>query len=119
MSEQTLSPTLAGAKSASPSWLRWFISAVFALVFALAIWQAVFMFTQAAGGNGLSGLGVFVMLLPILFPAVAFLAVLGFARRQRVWRQALLFVLALGVTGIFWLNMVVVQLVAGSALVGS
>lgn len=101
------------------SWLRWVVSSLFGLLFAFAIFIAIInLVAQAGGAQGLSGLGWVVMLLPVIFPAVAFVACFVFARRRRVWQLALVFVAGLALTAVFWLDIVMFQISSGASLLG-
>ncbi|WP_052460533.1 hypothetical protein [Microbacterium gorillae] len=107
--------------SGAGSWLRWTVAAVFGLLYAYAIWLALFIFIAAssAQGSGLTGLGVVVMLLPVAFPVLIYLAAIVIGRRMWVWRQALIFLAGLGLVAVFWLDVVMFQVAAQSSLVAA
>lgn len=98
------------------SWLRWSAAAAFGLVYAFAIVIAVFnliaynVAVGAGAARSLTGLGWTVMLLPVVFPALVYIASFVFARRRRVWQLALVFTVGLGLVAVFWLNVLVMQM---------
>ncbi len=115
------------ASSAAParstgagSWLRWTVAALFGLLYAWAVWLAVFNLAAQAGGEaGLNGAGWAVMLMPVIFPALIYVAAFLFGRRRRVWQLALMFVAGLGLVAVFWLDVVMYMIRAGGSLIGS
>lgn len=102
------------------SWLRWTVAGLFGLIYTAAVWLAVFHLIVAAGnGTGLSGAGWAVMLLPVIFPVLVYVAAFIFARRRRVWQLALVYVAGLALVAVFWLDIVMLQVSGlGASLVG-
>lgn len=102
------------------SWLRWTVSVAFGLLYSYLIWAAVSALALAAGGDpGLNAQGWLVFLLPVIFPALIFVASFIFARRRRVWQLAVVFVGGLVLVAIFWLNVVTFQITSGASLLQS
>lgn len=102
------------------SWLRWSVAIAFGLVYAYFIWAAVAALGLAASGDpGLNGQGWIVFVLPVVFPALVYVAAFVFARRRRVWQLALVFLAGLLLTAVFWLNIVTFQITSGASLLAS
>ena len=116
MSEPTVKPATRGAGS----WLRWTVAALFGLIYSFAIWVAVFALVLASQGNtGLTPAGVGVGLMPVIFPVLVYAGVVLGGRRLWVWKQALLFLAGFALVGVFWLDVVMLQVAAQSSLVGA
>lgn len=116
----TAESTTPAPTSGAGSWLRWSVAAVFGLLYAWAIWLAVFTLAAQAGGEtGLNGAGWTVMLLPVVFPVLVYVAAFLVGRRRRVWQLALMFVAGLCLVAVFWLDVVMYMIRAGASLIGA
>lgn len=102
-----------------PTWVVVAIAALFGLFYAYAVWNAVaFLVTQAGGPLGLNGYGWFVLILPVLFPLVAFAVAFRFGWRRRAWEFALVMLAGLGLVAVFWLDVVAYAAAYGASLLG-
>jgi len=89
----------------APGWLVGVVTGVFGLAYAYAVWGAIgFLVQQANGEAGLTGYGWFVLLMPIVFPAIAFAAAFVLGRRRGILPLALTMLTGLGLVGAFWMN---------------
>lgn len=108
---QEVQPRSTGAGS----WLRWAVAAFFGLIYAFAIWSAVFAWTQwtanlTTAGGKISTYGTVMFLLPVIFPAIVWVAAFIIGRRRRVWQLALLYVAGICLLSVFWINIVMQQM---------
>jgi hypothetical protein len=88
-----------------PVWLIAVIAGVFLLLYAYVFWNSLsFLIQQANGVEGLSGYGWFVLLLPIVFPIIAFAAAFAIGWRRSAGQFALVLLTGLAVVAAFWLN---------------
>lgn len=102
-----------------PVWLIVTVAGVFALLYAYAVWTALdFLLQQAGGTAGLTGYGWFVLLLPVVFPLVAFGVSFAVGWKLPALKFALVLLTGLAVVAAFWLN-VFAYAAASSALYGS
>ena len=112
MTEVTETPRSTGAGS----WLRWVAATGFGLLYAFAIFIALYDLIAYNGAVGagaarpLTGLGWFVMLLPAIFAALTFIGIFVFGRRLRVWKLSLVFLTGLTVVAVFWFNVLLLQM---------
>lgn len=103
-----------------PSWPVVVVASLFGLFYAYAVWNAVaFLVSQASGPLGLNGGGWFVLLLPVVFPAVAFAIAYRIGARRRLYAFALVLLAGLAVVAVFWLDIVAYAAVYGGNLLGS
>lgn len=101
-----------------PTWLASTIAGFFGLFYAYAVWNAVgFLISQATGQFGLNGLGWAVLLFAVLFPILVFAGALGLGLRRGPGEFAMLLLAGLGVSAIFWLNVLAYSYSNGSSLV--
>lgn len=93
-------------KSASnPVWVTVVVAGLFGLFFAYAVWSSLaFLLQQAGGVEGLSGYGWFVLLLPVIFPVVAFAGAFALGWRRGALGFSLVMLSALALVAVFWLN---------------
>lgn len=92
-------------RTALPVWLIATIAAAFGLFYAWAIWTAVsFIAQQASGVEGLTGYGWFVLVLPVVFPAVVFAGAFALGWRRRALPFALIMLSGLALVAVFWLD---------------
>jgi hypothetical protein len=90
-----------------PTWLTVVVAGVFGLFYAFLVWSAVdLLIRQATGPLGLSGLGVFVHILPIVFPLLAFGVAFALGWRRRTGEFALVLLAGLVLSAAFWVNVV-------------
>jgi hypothetical protein len=102
-----------------PTWLVVTISALFGLFYAYAVWNAVaFLVTQANGPLGLNGYGWFVLLLPVVFPLVAFAVAFRVGYRRKAYEFALVLLAGLALVAVFWLDIVAYAAAYGAQLLG-
>lgn len=92
------------------SWLRWAVSALFGLMYSYFIWLAFFSLQlMSSGVKPLNALGWTITILPVVFPALAWIATFLIGRRMRVWQLTLLFIAGLCLTAVFWINIINLQ----------
>lgn len=95
----------ARAMPALPVWLIATVSGLFALLYAFVVWTALgFLLQQAGGVQGLTGYGWFVLVLPVVFPLVAFAAAFAIGWRRRALPLILVLLTGLALVAVFWLN---------------
>lgn len=88
-----------------PVWLVVTISGLFALFYAFVVWTALgFLFQQAGGVQGLTGYGWFVLLLPVIFPLVAYAGAFAIGWRRAALPFILVLLTGLALVAVFWLN---------------
>lgn len=103
-----------------PTWLAATIAGVFGLFYAYAVWNAVaFLIDMASGPRGLNGLGLAVLLFAVLFPILVFGVALALGLRRPPAQLAALLLAGLGLTAVFWLNVISYALSSGTSLVGA
>ena len=103
----------------TPTWLVVTVAGFFGLFYAYAVWNAVaFLVSQATGPLGLNGLGWIVLLLPVLFPIVAFAVAFRVGYRRKVWWFALVLLTGLALVAVFWLDIVAYAAINGAHLLG-
>ncbi len=107
------------APRALPTWVVVTISGFFGLFYAYALWNAVdFLISQASGTLGLNGYGWFVLLLAVVFPAIAFGVAFAIGWRRSWWQFALVLLAGLGLVAVFWLNIVAYSATSGASMLG-
>lgn len=88
-----------------PVWLTAIVAGGFGLFYAFLVWSAVdLLIRQATGPLGLSGLGVFVHVLPIAFPILAFAVAFALGWRRSTGAFALILLTGLALSAVFWVN---------------
>lgn len=88
-----------------PTWLVATVAGFFGLFYAYGVWGALgFLVLQANGALGLNALGWFVLLFAVVFPILVFAGAFALGWRRRAWQFALLLLAGLGLTAVFWLN---------------
>lgn len=108
------------AKGRTPTWLVATICGAFGLFYAYAVWNAVaFLVEQAGGPLGLNGYGWLVLLLPVVFPLVAFAVAFWIGYRRRAHELALVMLVGLALVAVFWLDVVGFAAAYGAQLLGS
>ncbi len=96
-------------RAALPVWLVATVSAFFGLFYAYAVWAAVgFLISQASGPLGLNGYGWFVLILAF-----------AIGWRRRLLPFAAILLTGLGVTAVFWVNVLGYAAAYGAQLLGS
>ncbi|MFJ6652135.1 bacitracin resistance protein [Microbacterium sp. NPDC091313] len=100
---------MSAAASARPRlrtlWPTLAVSGAFGLLYAFLVWSAVdLLIRQATGPLGLSGLGVFVHILPIAFPVLAFAVAFAIGWRRTTGAFALILLTGLALSAVFWVN---------------
>ncbi|WP_438352694.1 bacitracin resistance protein [Microbacterium sp. CJ88] len=91
----------------TPTWIVVAIAAAAGLFYAYIVWSSVdLLIRQATGALGLSGLGWFVHLLPVVFPMVAFGVAFALGSRRPPGPFALILLTGLALSAAFWLNIV-------------
>lgn len=117
MSESAAAPV---RRFALPMWVVYTITGFFGLLYAFAVWTAVsFLFSQATGPIGLNGMGWLVLILPVLFPILIFVAAAVLGARRRLLPFVLIMLTGLGVVGVFWLNVLAYSYANGASMLGS
>lgn len=99
---------------------RWLVAGVLALAglfYAYAVWNAV-AYLASMAQLGLNGHGWFVLLFAVLFPGVAYVLAWGVGRRRAVGELALVMLAGLGVSAVFWMNVVWYVTVNPTAILG-
>jgi hypothetical protein len=92
-------------RTALPVWAIVLTAGIFGLFFGYAMWTAVaFVIQQAEGDAGLTGYGWFVLLLPVVFPAVVFAGAFALGWRRRILPFALVMLSGLCLVAVFWIN---------------
>jgi hypothetical protein len=92
-------------RTALPTWLIVTIAGGFGLFYAYAVWTALsFLIQQASGLEGLSGYGWFVLLLPLVFPIIAFAGAFALGWRRAALPFALIMLSGLALVAVFWLD---------------
>lgn len=95
------------------------IAGGFGLFYAYAVWSAVtLLIAQATGPLGLNGLGWFVLLAAVLFPAAVFAAAFALGWRRRAGWFALVLLVGLALVAVFWLNVLGYAYAYGATLLG-
>lgn len=98
-----MSDQAASAPRATPGWVVFTILALTGLGYAYAVFTAItFLVEQAAGG--LSGYGWFVLLFSVIFPLIVLAVVYAIGRRRGALALLVTSLAGLGVTAVFWLN---------------
>lgn len=88
-----------------PVWLIATIAGLFGLLYAFVVWTALgFLIQQATGVQGLTGYGWFVLILPVVFPLLAFGAAFAIGWRRRALPYVLAMLAGLCLVAVFWLN---------------
>ncbi|CAL4859941.1 hypothetical protein [Microbacterium sp. MM2322] len=104
----------------APSWLRATVAGIFGLFYAYAVWTAVsFLAAQAGAVEGLNGAGWAILLFSVVFPIIVFVAGVLLGRRRPVLHLAVILVVGLGLTAVFWLNILTYAITNGNSLIGS
>lgn len=90
-----------------PRWVVVAVATIFGLFYAYIVWSAVALLVgQASGSFGLTGLGWFVYILPIVFPLAAFGVAFALGWKRRVGEFALVLLAGLTLSAAFWLAIV-------------
>lgn len=100
-----------------PTWLIATVGAVFGLVYAYAVWQAIGNTVQAAQ-LGLTAYGWFVWLFAIVVPGLAFLGAFALSWRRSLGVYAATLIAGLGLVAVFWLNVVAYTSLNTASLIG-
>jgi hypothetical protein len=92
-------------RPALPVWLIATVAGLFGLLYAFVVWTALgFLIQQAGGVQGLTGYGWFVLILPVVFPVLAFAGAFAIGWRRRALPYALAMLTGLCLVAVFWLN---------------
>lgn len=100
-----------------PSWLVATVAGLFGLFYAYAVWNAVAYL--AARTSILNGLGWALLLFACAFPVLVFAAALALGLRRTTLQLALILLTGLGLTAVFWLNVLSYSYTGGEGLVVS
>ncbi|SDQ12855.1 hypothetical protein [Microbacterium sp. cf332] len=104
----------------TPTWLIATVAGAFGLFYAYAVWVAVgHLVTQATGVLGLNGLGWAVLGSAIVFPILVFAGAFALGHRRGAGSFALILLAGLGLTAVFWLNILSYSITQGGSLLGS
>lgn len=110
-------PVEQNVRRAMPLWLVAAIAGFFGLFYAYAMWTAVaFLAQQAGADSGLTGYGWFVLLLPVVFPIVVFVAAVAIGRRRRILPFTLVMFTGLALVAVFWLNVFALTFTASASI---
>jgi hypothetical protein len=110
-----MSADAATTRPRNPVWLVVALSGLFGLFYAFVVWNAVdLLVRQANGPLGLNGYGWFVHLAAVIVPLIAFGAAFAVGYRRRAWEFALVLLTGLGLSFVFWLNIVAYGVVSFS-----
>lgn len=99
------------------TWLAATIAGLFGLFYAYAVWNAVAYLIARA--SILNGLGWALLVFACAFPVLVFGAALALGLRRRGVDFALILLTGLGLTAVFWLNVLSYSYTGGSGLVAS
>lgn len=106
-------------KNAGPSRLRsaagGLLTGVAGLCYAYLVWNAV-AYLISMSGVGLSGYGWFVLLFAAALPMIVFAAALALGRRRPIWEFGLVLLAGLGLSAVFWLDVLSLTLQPGSGV---
>ena len=103
---------------ALPVWLIATIAGFFALLYAFVVWTALgFLLQQAGGVQGLTGYGWFVLILPVVFPLIAFAGAFAIGWRRGALPFVLVLLTGLALVAVFWLNILAYAAAAPSLYV--
>jgi len=92
-------------RPALPVWAIVTIAGLFALLYAYVVWTSLAFLVQQAGGvQGLSGLGWFILLLPVVFPLIAFGVAFAVGWRRKALAFVLTMLTGLCLIAVFWLD---------------
>lgn len=116
MSEKITHEIAAQPKGAA-GWLVFTILAITGLGYAFAVFNAIAFLVELAP-LGLSGYGWFVLLFAIVFPLIVLAVVYAIGRRRSGLELLAISLAGLGVTAVFWLN-VLAHYVAALPLFGA
>lgn len=110
-----MSTDAAPARARNPVWLIVAISGAAGLFYAFVVWNAVdLLVRQVTGPLGLNGYGWGVHLAAIAFPLIAFGAAFALGYRRKAWEFALVLLAGLGLSFVFWMNIVAYGVVSFS-----
>jgi hypothetical protein len=103
-----------------PTWVAATVGGGFGLLYTYGVWNALaFLISQATGPLGLNGSGWFLLILAVVFPILVFAGAFWLGYRFGVRRLALILLAGLGVTAVFWLNVIAYASVYGASLLGT
>lgn len=103
-----------------PTWLAATIASAFGLFYAYAVWNAVaFLVAQATGTVGLNVYGWALLLFASALPLLVFGAALALGLRRPAGHFALILLVGLGVTAVFWLNVLAYSFTSGTSLLAT
>lgn len=103
----------------TPTWLVATVAGGFGLFYAYAVWVAVgHLVTQATGLLGLNGLGWAVLGSAVIFPILVFAGAFALGYRRGAGAFALILLAGLGLTAVFWLNILSYSITQGASLLG-
>ncbi|WP_257638464.1 bacitracin resistance protein [Microbacterium wangruii] len=106
-------------RTALPTWLIAVIAGGFLLLYAFVFWTALgFLLQQAGGMAGLTGLGWFVLLLPVIVPPLVFAAAFAVGWRRPALPFTAVMLAGLAFVAVFWLD-VLAYAAATPALYGA
>lgn len=118
MSDMTLPGAPANARIV-PSWFAATFGALFGLLYAYIVWQAVASLVAAASGPlGLNMTGWLVWIMAIVVPLIAFGAAFVVGRRNGMLGYALSMLAGLGLVAAFWFNIVAYTTLNAGSLLG-
>ena len=101
----TVDTAPAPGRRTAPRWLVGVLTGLFGLCYAYAVWGAVgFLVQQVNGDAGLTGYGWFVLLMPVVFPAIVFAAAFVLTRRRGIVPLVLAQLTGLTLVAAFWMN---------------
>lgn len=105
--------------AALPVWAIATIAAGFGLFYAYAVWNALeFLISQASGPLGLNGAGWTLLLVAVVFPALAFGGAFALGWRRRAGELALILLTGLVIVAVFWMNVLAYAALNGASLLG-
>ena len=97
------------------TWVTVVIAGGIGLFYAYVVWNAVdLLVRQATGPLGLNGYGWFVHLAAVAFPLIAFGVAFALGYRRKGWEFALVLVVGLFLSFVFWVNVVAYGVVSFS-----
>ncbi|GEP46618.1 hypothetical protein MSA03_01260 [Microbacterium saccharophilum] len=105
------------SRASMPTWLAATIAGAFGLFYAYAVWNAVAFLIDKATNPGLNSLGWAVLLFAVLFPLIVFGAALALGLRRPPAHFAALLLAGLGLTAVFWLNIISYVFSSGASLI--
>ncbi|GAA2068678.1 bacitracin resistance protein [Microbacterium hatanonis] len=103
----------------NPTWMVVAIAGAFGLLYAYIVWNAVgLLVSQATGPLGINVAGWALLLSAAVFPLLAFGVAFAVGYRRRAGQFALVLLTGLGLSAVFWFNVLAYAATKGAELLG-